>query len=106
MTGRLLIVICQLQQLRFREGSPHQLEADREPIDREPRWERDRGKGDVPSAVANVVLAAVFPAHDATVVERLREAGTVVLLETNMDELALCSRGSARAPRPCCAASG
>jgi Asp-tRNA(Asn)/Glu-tRNA(Gln) amidotransferase A subunit family amidase len=48
---------------------------------------------DVPSAGGNMVFAGTFPAHDATVVQRLRQAGAIIFLKTNMDELALGSRG-------------
>jgi amidase len=48
---------------------------------------------DVPSAGGSLVFAGTFPAHDATVVQRLRQAGAIIFLKTNMDELALGSRG-------------
>jgi Asp-tRNA(Asn)/Glu-tRNA(Gln) amidotransferase A subunit family amidase len=48
---------------------------------------------DIPSAGGNLALAGTYPAHDATVVRRLREAGAIVFLKTNMDELALGSQG-------------
>jgi amidase len=48
---------------------------------------------DVPSAGGNLALAGSYPAHDATVIRRLREAGAIIFLKTNMDELALGSQG-------------
>ena len=48
---------------------------------------------DVPSAGGSPVFAGTYPAHDATVIRRLREAGAIFLVKTNMDELALSSRG-------------
>jgi amidase len=48
---------------------------------------------DMPSAGGNMALAGTFPAHDATVIQRLRQAGAIIFLKTNLDELALGSRG-------------
>ena len=48
---------------------------------------------DIPSAGGSLVLAGTYPAHDATVIQRLRQAGAIIFLKTNMDELALDSRG-------------
>lgn len=48
---------------------------------------------DVPSAGGSVVFAGTYPARDAFVVQRLRDAGAIIFLKTNMDELALGSRG-------------
>lgn len=48
---------------------------------------------DMPSAGGSLVFAGTYPPRDASVVRRLREAGAIVFLKTNMDELALGSRG-------------
>jgi amidase len=48
---------------------------------------------DLPSAGGNIALAGTFPPRDATVIRRLREAGAIIFLKTNMDELALGSQG-------------
>ena len=48
---------------------------------------------DIPSAGGSVVFAGTYPARDATVIQRLRQAGAIIFLKTNMDELALGSRG-------------
>jgi Asp-tRNA(Asn)/Glu-tRNA(Gln) amidotransferase A subunit family amidase len=48
---------------------------------------------DMPSAGGNLALAGTYPAHDATVIHRLRDAGAIIFLKTNMDELALGSQG-------------
>ncbi|PYQ96630.1 MAG: amidase [Acidobacteria bacterium] len=48
---------------------------------------------DIPSAGGNLALAGTYPAHDAMVIRRLREAGAIILLKANMDELALGSQG-------------
>src|SRR3954454_23184348 len=48
---------------------------------------------DMPSAGGNLALAGSYPPRDATVVRRLREAGAIVFLKTNMDELALGNQG-------------
>ena len=48
---------------------------------------------DMPSAGGNIALAGTFPPRDATVIRRLREAGAIIFLKTNMDELALGNQG-------------
>lgn len=48
---------------------------------------------DMPSAGGNLALAGTFPANDATVVRKLREAGAVIFLKTNLDEFNLGSEG-------------
>lgn len=48
---------------------------------------------DIPSAGGNLALAGTFPANDATVVRRLREAGAIIFLKTNLDEFNLGSQG-------------
>ena len=48
---------------------------------------------DMPTTGGNVALAGTYAAYDATAVRRLREAGAIILLKTNLDELALGSRG-------------
>ena len=51
---------------------------------------------DMPTTGGSVALAGTYAAYDATAVRRLREAGAIILLKTNLDELALGSRGSSR----------
>ena len=48
---------------------------------------------DVPSAGGNIALAGTYPPRDATVIRRLRDAGAIIFLKTNMDELALGNQG-------------
>lgn len=48
---------------------------------------------DIPSAGGNLALGGTYPARDAAVVTRLREAGAIIFVKTNMDELALGSQG-------------
>jgi aspartyl-tRNA(Asn)/glutamyl-tRNA(Gln) amidotransferase subunit A len=43
----------------------------------------------VPTTAASKILEGWKPPYDATIVERLREAGTVMLGKTNMDEFAM-----------------
>lgn len=48
---------------------------------------------DLPSAGGSLVFAGTYPGRDAFVIQRLRDAGAIIFLKTNMDELALGSRG-------------
>jgi amidase len=48
---------------------------------------------DLPSAGGNIALAGTYPPRDASVIRRLREAGAIIFLKTNMDELALGNQG-------------
>ena len=48
---------------------------------------------DIPSAGGNLALANTYPAHDATVVRRLRDAGALIFLKTNLDEFNLGAEG-------------
>lgn len=48
---------------------------------------------DIPSAGGNILLAGTFPAHDATVVARLREAGAIIFFKANLDEFNLGAEG-------------
>lgn len=47
----------------------------------------------MPATGGNATFAGSYPARDATVVQKLREAGAIILAKTNLDELALGSRG-------------
>lgn len=48
---------------------------------------------DIPSAGGNLALAGTYPANDATVIRKLREAGAIIFLKTNLDEFNLGSQG-------------
>ena len=48
---------------------------------------------DMPTTGGHLALGGKAAVDDATVVRRLREAGAIILLKTNMDELALNTRG-------------
>jgi Asp-tRNA(Asn)/Glu-tRNA(Gln) amidotransferase A subunit family amidase len=48
---------------------------------------------DVPSAGGNLALGGTFPAHDATIIHKLRAAGAIILLKANLDEFNLGSQG-------------
>lgn len=47
----------------------------------------------MPTTGGNLAFAGTYAPYDATVVRLLREAGAIIFLKTNMDELALGSRG-------------
>jgi Asp-tRNA(Asn)/Glu-tRNA(Gln) amidotransferase A subunit family amidase len=48
---------------------------------------------DIPSAGGNLALAGTFPEHDATVVQKLREAGAIIFFKANLDEFNLGAQG-------------
>jgi len=48
---------------------------------------------DIPSACGNIALAGTYPANDATVVARLRAAGAIIFLKTNLDEFNMGAEG-------------
>lgn len=48
---------------------------------------------DIPSAGGNLALAGTYPAHDAPVVKKLRDAGAIIFLKGNLDEFNLGSQG-------------
>jgi len=48
---------------------------------------------DIPSAGGNVGLQGTAPAHDATVVRKLREAGAIIFAKGNLDEFNLGAEG-------------
>jgi len=48
---------------------------------------------DIPSAGGNLALQGTYPAHDATAVRKLREAGAIIFLKGNLDEFNLGSQG-------------
>jgi Asp-tRNA(Asn)/Glu-tRNA(Gln) amidotransferase A subunit family amidase len=48
---------------------------------------------DMPTTGGNPALAGTYAVHDATAVRKLRAAGAIILMKTNLDELALGSRG-------------
>ena len=48
---------------------------------------------DLPSTAGMLAFAGSYPKRDATVISKLREAGAIIFLKTNMDELALGSYG-------------
>jgi amidase len=48
---------------------------------------------DMPSTGGNAAFAGAYPPRDATVIRRLRDAGAILFIKTNMDEMALGSRG-------------
>ena len=48
---------------------------------------------DIPSASGNIALAGTYPSDDATVVARLRAAGAIIFLKTNLDEFNMGAEG-------------
>src|SRR5687767_11417737 len=48
---------------------------------------------DIPSAGGNLALAGTYPANDATVIRKLRDAGAIIFLKTNLDEFNLGAEG-------------
>jgi Asp-tRNA(Asn)/Glu-tRNA(Gln) amidotransferase A subunit family amidase len=48
---------------------------------------------DMPTTGGNEVFAGSRPAIDATVIEKLRQAGAIIIAKTNMDEMAQSVRG-------------
>jgi len=48
---------------------------------------------DMPTTGGNEVFAGSRPATDATVIEKLRQAGAIIIAKTNMDEMAQSVRG-------------
>jgi len=48
---------------------------------------------DIPSAGGNLALAGTKPTNDATVIRKLREAGAIIFLKTNLDEFNLGAQG-------------
>jgi Asp-tRNA(Asn)/Glu-tRNA(Gln) amidotransferase A subunit family amidase len=48
---------------------------------------------DMPSTGGNAAFAGATPPRDATATRRLRDAGAILFIKTNMDEMALGSRG-------------
>jgi len=48
---------------------------------------------DLPTTGGNLALAGTRPLKDATVIRKLREAGAIILVKTNMDELARSVQG-------------
>jgi Asp-tRNA(Asn)/Glu-tRNA(Gln) amidotransferase A subunit family amidase len=48
---------------------------------------------DMPTTGGNAAFAGAYPPRDASVIRRLRDAGAILFIKTNMDEMALGSRG-------------
>ena len=49
--------------------------------------------GGMPTTGGSAAFAGSYPPRDATVIQKLREAGAIVIAKTNLDELASASRG-------------
>src|SRR5262245_54647814 len=49
---------------------------------------------DLPTTGGNVMFAGSVPPRDARVVEKLRQAGAIIFIKTNLDELAMSSAGA------------
>ncbi len=49
--------------------------------------------GGMPTTGGSAAFAGSYPPRDATVVQKLREAGAIIIAKTNLDELASASRG-------------
>ena len=48
---------------------------------------------DIPSASGSLAFAGSFPAQDATVIRKLRQAGAIIFLKTNLDEFNFSAMG-------------
>lgn len=48
---------------------------------------------DIPSAGGNIALKGTFPQYDATVVQKLRNAGAIIFFKANLDEFNLGAEG-------------
>ncbi|MBI4471759.1 MAG: amidase [Acidobacteria bacterium] len=48
---------------------------------------------DMPSASGSLAFAGTYPAYDSTVVRKLREAGAIIFLKTNLDEFNFSAQG-------------
>jgi amidase len=49
--------------------------------------------GGLPTTGGNATFQGSYPPRDATVIQKLREAGAIIIAKTNLDELASASRG-------------
>ncbi len=48
---------------------------------------------DIPSAGGNLALKGTYPQYDATVIQKLRDAGAIIFFKANLDEFNLGSQG-------------